>query len=143
MVASAPALKPRYEAFVHKFLSVTNISSGRTRKPGYGGYGTGGKYGYGTGNSRNGYGNSRSIRLGGESDDTQDLKLDYYNKTLGMPTTTTEIGLGSPGLGIKRFPSEDSSEEIILQGITTSDALKNDQIRVTQTVEVAGDHHAL
>lgn len=144
MVASAPALKPRYESFMRKFLDLTNISSGRSRRPGYsGGYGNG-KYGYGSGNGYgSAYGNGRSVRLGKESDDTEDLKLDYYQKTMGMPTTKTEVSLGSPGFRIKRFPSEDSSEEIILQGITTSDHLKNDQIRITKTVEVQGNPHAL
>ena len=118
MVASAPALKPRFEAIIRKFMEVTNISSQTKR------YGN--KYGT----------TSRSINLKGDFDDTEDLKLDYYHKTIGMPTNRVNISHDSDP---KTLRSDHSSEDIILQG--TSDERKNDQITITKTVEIQKSRH--
>lgn len=126
MVASAPALKPRYEAFLRKFMEITNISSQTKR------------YGSKYRTTKSGYGPGRSINLKGDFDDTEDLKLDYYHKTLGMPTNRVNVSHDSTNP--KNLSSDHSSEDIIFQG-TSTDGRKNDQITVTETVEIQKSRH--
>ena len=117
-------------------MDITNISSGRSRRNGYG---TPGKYA--TTNSK--YGPGRSIQRIGDFDDTEDLKLDYYHKQLGIPSSTTRTDVGQGSNGSKTIPSENSSEDIIFQGLNGQEDMKGDHIRVTRTVEIDDRHHAL
>jgi hypothetical protein len=168
MVASAPALKPRYEWFLKKVLDVSGISSSRTKG------GTTGGARYGTGTNGKGYGGGSmyarsrgATRLDDEEDidestlSSGDIKLDYFSSKAVAGVTPgsglhTEVKYsdgrsvdyargrqpnysGKMGHNLGRSPSSGSSQEIILQGTSarSEEQLKNDQIRVTQTVEVS------
>ena len=118
IVASAPALKPRYESFMRRFIDMTQFSASRRQ--------------YGTANSASiAFGTLRKTVGDPENDDENDLKMDYYHKSLGGANHKTEVGQG-----FARCSSSEASDELALQGSST-DQLKTDQFRVTQTVMVA------
>jgi hypothetical protein len=127
MVASAPALKPRYEAFIRKFMQVTNLTSSQTKR-------------YGTKYAKSGYGPGKSINLKDDFDDTEDLKLDYYHKTIGMSTNRVNVSHDSENPS-KTSSNDHSSEDIIFQSISSTDERKNDQITITKTVEIQKSRH--
>ena len=123
MVASAPALKPRYESFMQRFMDITHLTTDASRR----------RRGYGTANSNSlAYGGGRKTDGDPDHDDENDLKLDYYHKAIGGANHHAEIGQG-----FMHSPSSASSDDIIVLQGTSTEKLKTDQIRVTQTVVVA------
>ena len=129
MIACSYALKPRFEAFIRRFLDIKHLSTGHTKRTAYA---TASKYGMT--NSRRGCDTSRSNNVKSDFDDMEHLKLDYYHKILGMPTARIDVRHSVDGN--KPFGSENSSKDIIFHGEGDIEYLGRNEIRVTHTVEV-------